>query len=60
MTQKGPQRITVKMDAVAVGLVRFDLERFNNPHGYITDDEERDQFTARFAFLQFQAIAAAS
>ena len=48
------------MDAVAVGLVRFDLERFNNPHGYITDDEERDQFTARFAFLQFQAIAAAS
>ena len=58
VTQKRPQRMAVKVDAVAVGLVRFDLERLDDPQSDVAHNEERDQFPARLVRLQRRAVAA--
>ena len=60
VAEERPQRIAVEMDAVAVGLVRFDLQRFDDPQGDVADDEERHQLAARFTLLQFDTVAAAA
>ena len=58
MTKESPQRVAVKVDAIAVGLVRFDLQRFDDPQGDVADDEERHQLTTGFALLQFDTVTA--
>ena len=58
MTQKRPQREAVKVDPVAIRLVRFDLKSLDDPHGDVTNDEERDQLATRFHFPQGHSITA--
>lgn len=58
VTQKRPQRMAVKVDAIAISLVWLDLKRFDDPQGDVADDEECYQLATRFAFLQLDAVTA--
>jgi hypothetical protein len=48
------------MDAVHIGLVGFDFQRFHKPHGQIANDEEGDDFSSRSRRLHFDTAAAAA
>lgn len=47
--------LTVKVDAIPVRLVRFDLERLHDPHGQVAHNEERNELPTGFARLQLRA-----
>ena len=49
--------MAVEADAVAVGLVRFDFQCFDDPKSDVADDEECYQFATGFTLLQLDTVA---
>ncbi len=60
VAQQGPGDLAVVVLLVSLGLVGLDLERLQDPHTDVADDEERHQFPAWFLASVCSRVAAAS